>query len=85
MATQARQYGRLEVVLAFVFGCLALASVLWLAFRSDSINDQQFETLRVVLALAGGGVGAVVQAVSTSTSRPAPHLPCPPAALWLCL
>src|SRR4051812_4994474 len=55
-----RQVGKLDIWLAFVFGCLALAAVLWLAFRSDSLNDQQFEILRIVLALAGGGVGAVV-------------------------
>jgi hypothetical protein len=52
--------GRLEIVLAFIFGCVAQAAVLWLAFRSGSLNDQQFEILRIVLALAGGGVGAVV-------------------------
>jgi hypothetical protein len=55
-----RQVTKLDIGLAFVFGCLALAAVLWLAFRSDSLNDQQFEILRIVLALAGGGVGAVI-------------------------
>src|SRR3954466_3607184 len=55
-----RQVGKLDIWLAFVFGCLALAAVLWLAFRSDSLSNQQFEILRIVLALAGGGVGAVV-------------------------
>jgi hypothetical protein len=55
-----RQTGKLEIVLAFVFGCVALAVVLWLAFRSDSLSSQQFEILRIVVALAGGGVGAVV-------------------------
>jgi hypothetical protein len=55
-----RQIGRLEIVLAFVFGCTALAAVLWLTFRSDSLSSQQFELLRIILALAGGGVGAVV-------------------------
>ena len=54
-----RQVGRLEIVLAFLFGCLALAAVLWLAFRSDSLSNQQFEILRIMLALAGAGVGAV--------------------------
>jgi hypothetical protein len=59
--THAGQPGRkLEILLAFTFGCVALAAVLWLAFSKDSMNDQQFEILRIVLALAGGGVGAVV-------------------------
>ncbi len=55
-----RQINRLDIGLAFLFGCLALAAVLWLAFRNDSLSDQQFEILRIVLALAGGGVGAVI-------------------------
>ena len=46
--------------LAFAFGCLALAAVLWLAFRAKTLSEQQFEILRIVLALAGGGVGAVI-------------------------
>jgi hypothetical protein len=59
-AQAGRQGGRLEIVLAFTFGCVALAAVLWLAFRSESLSNEQFEILRIVLALAGGGVGAVV-------------------------
>jgi hypothetical protein len=59
-ARTGRQISRLEIGLAFVFGCLALAAVLWLAFRSDSLNDQQFEIVRIVIALAGSGVGAVI-------------------------
>ena len=51
---------RLEMGLAFAFGCVALAVVLWLAFRAETLNEQQFEILRIVLALAGGGVGAVI-------------------------
>ena len=51
---------RLQMVLAFVFGCAALAVVLWLAFRAETLSEQQFEILRIVLALAGGGVGAVI-------------------------
>ncbi len=51
---------RLEMGLAFVFGCVALATVLWLAFRAETLNEQQFEILRIVLPLAGGGVGAVI-------------------------
>jgi hypothetical protein len=50
----------LETALAFGFGSAALAAVLWLAFRASALTDQQFEILRIVLALAGGGVGAVI-------------------------
>jgi peptidoglycan/LPS O-acetylase OafA/YrhL len=50
----------LEMGLAFVFGCVFLAAVLWLAFRAETVSEQQFEILRIVLALAGGGVGAVI-------------------------
>ncbi len=62
---------RLEMVLAFVFGIVALAVVLWLAFRAETLTEQQFEILRIVLALAGGGVGAVIPGfldVSVKTS-----------------
>jgi hypothetical protein len=48
------------MVLAFLFGCVALAVVLWLAFRGQDLSDQQFEILRTVLALAGGGIAAVI-------------------------
>ena len=51
---------RLEIAAAFAFGCIAIGIVLWLAFRAPTLSDQQFEILRIVLALAGGGVGAVV-------------------------
>ncbi len=51
---------RLELGLAFAFGCVAIGIVLWLAFRAETLNEQQFEILRIVLALAGGGVGAVI-------------------------
>jgi hypothetical protein len=51
---------RLEVVLAFTLGCIALAAVLWLSFRGEALNEQQFEIVRIVLALAGGGVGAMI-------------------------
>ena len=50
----------LQIGLAFLFGCVALGAVLWLAFRAPTLSDQQFEILRIVLALAGGGVGAVI-------------------------
>ena len=51
---------RFEMGWAFTFGCVALATVLWLAFRAETLNEQQFEILRIVLALAGGGIGAVI-------------------------
>jgi hypothetical protein len=51
---------QLELSLAFAFGCIAIGLVLWLAFRGQTLNEQQFEILRIVLALAGGGVGAVI-------------------------
>jgi hypothetical protein len=51
---------RLEIFLAFIFGALAIAAVLWLAFRPQLLTEQQFEILRIVLALAGGGVGAII-------------------------
>jgi hypothetical protein len=51
---------QLEMGLAFVFGCVALATVLWLGFRAETLTEQQFEILRIVFALAGGGVGAVI-------------------------
>src|SRR4051812_16442560 len=54
---------KLDIWLAYVFGCSAVAAVLWLAFRTDNLTDQQFQILRIVLALAGGGVGAVVPGI----------------------
>jgi hypothetical protein len=45
---------------AFLFGCAALGGVLWLAFRGEGLSDQQFAVLRIALALAGGGVAAVI-------------------------
>jgi hypothetical protein len=59
-AKAVQRVSRLEIVLAFLFGCLALAAVLWLAFANTSLTDPQFQILRIVLALAGGGVGAVI-------------------------
>ena len=59
-AVQQAPTRRLEMGLAFAFGCVALGAVLWLAFRGQDLSDQQFEILRIVLALAGGGVGAVI-------------------------
>jgi hypothetical protein len=51
---------RLGIVLAFVFGCVFVAVVLALAFNGGSLDDRQFEILRIVLALAGAGVGGVI-------------------------
>jgi hypothetical protein len=62
-AAQPQPTRRLEMGLAFVFGCVALAAVLWLAFSAETLNQQQFEILRIVLALAGGGIGAVIPGV----------------------
>ncbi|HEY1778831.1 MAG TPA: hypothetical protein VGG79_00020 [Roseiarcus sp.] len=60
MSPQPASTRQLEIGLALLFGCVALAIVLWLAFRAPTLSEQQFEILRVVLALAGGGVGAVI-------------------------
>jgi peptidoglycan/LPS O-acetylase OafA/YrhL len=51
---------RLGIVLAFVFGCIFVAVVLALAFMGSSPDDRRFEILRIVLALAGGGVGGII-------------------------
>ncbi len=59
-ANHTQRPGWLEVALAFLFGCLALVAVLWLAFANASLTGPQFEILRIVLALAGGGVAAVI-------------------------
>jgi hypothetical protein len=51
---------RTEMTLAFAFGCIAIGLVLWLAFRGQTVDEQHFEIIRIVLALAGGGVGAAI-------------------------
>jgi hypothetical protein len=51
---------RLSIVLAFAFGCMFVTVVLALAFMGGSLDDRRFEILRIVLALAGGGVGGVI-------------------------
>lgn len=51
---------RLGIWLAFAFGCVFVAVVLALAFMGNSLDDRRFEILRIVLALAGGGVGGVI-------------------------
>src|SRR5271166_5070632 len=65
---------RLELGLAFAFGCVALAAVLWLAFRAETLSEQQFEILRIVLALAGGGVGAVIPGFLDVSVKPSAKL-----------
>jgi hypothetical protein len=59
-AKAVQRVNRLKIVLAFLFGCFALAAVLWLAFKSASLTEPQFEILRIVLALAGGGICAMI-------------------------
>jgi hypothetical protein len=51
---------RLTIILAFAFGCVFVAVVLALAFMGGSLDDRRFEILRIVLALAGGGVGGLI-------------------------
>ena len=51
---------RLGICLDFAFGCVFVAVVLALAFIDNSLDDRRFEILRIVLALAGGGVGGVI-------------------------
>ena len=61
MSGRAAQRGsRLEVVFAFLFGSVAIAVVLWLAFGTTSLTDPQSHILHTVLALAAGGVAAVL-------------------------
>jgi hypothetical protein len=51
---------RLSIILAFSFGCVFVAVILALAFMGGSLDDRQFEIIRIVLALAGGGVGGMI-------------------------
>ena len=65
----------IEVALAFAFGCVAIGVVLWLAFRSEApLSDQQFELLRIVIALAGGGIGAVLPGLLRVDIEPSARL-----------
>jgi hypothetical protein len=61
-ASAAAQEGerRLGIWLAFAFGCVFVAVILALAFTGNSLDDRRFEVLRIVLALAGGGIGGVI-------------------------
>jgi hypothetical protein len=51
---------RLGTWLAFSFGCVFVAVILALAFAGNTLDDRRFEILRIVLALAGGGIGGVI-------------------------
>jgi 4-amino-4-deoxy-L-arabinose transferase-like glycosyltransferase len=51
---------RLSIWLAFAFGCVCVAVILALTFTGDRLDDRRFEVLRIVLALAGGGIGGVI-------------------------
>jgi hypothetical protein len=51
---------RLGTWLAFGFGCVFVAVILALAFGGNTLDDRRFEILRIVLALAGGGIGGVI-------------------------
>lgn len=61
---------RLGIVLAFAFGCVFVAVVLALAFTGDSLDDRRFEILRIVLALAGAGVGGVIPGLLDLNVKP---------------
>jgi len=60
--TASRRNGenRLGIWLAFGFGCVFVAVILALAFTSNTLDVRRFEILRIVLALAGGGIGGVI-------------------------
>jgi hypothetical protein len=51
---------RLGIWLAFAFGCVFVAVILALAFTGNTLDERRFELLRIVLALAGGGIGGVI-------------------------
>ena len=50
----------LEVLLAFIFGVAFLTALLILVVLIPSPTQQQFEVVRIVLALAAGGVAAMI-------------------------
>jgi len=51
---------RRRSVPAFIFGVISVAVVLALTFLANNLDDRRFEILRIVLALAGGGIGGVI-------------------------
>jgi hypothetical protein len=73
-STQRTPARPIEVGSAFAFGCVALAAVIWLAFRAETLSEQQFEVLRIVLALAGGGIGAVLPGFLDINIKPEANL-----------
>lgn len=51
---------RLALVLAFIFGVVFLGALLVFAIAFPNPTDRQFEIVRIILALAAGGVAAVI-------------------------
>lgn len=51
---------RLQTLLAFGFGVLFVGAILVLATVFPTPTKTQYEVFRIVIALAGGGVGAVI-------------------------
>jgi hypothetical protein len=50
----------LSVTLAFVFGVVFLATLLTLTVAIPNPTEQQFQIFRIVIAIAAGGVAAVI-------------------------
>jgi len=51
---------RLQTVLAFLFGLIFVTAILVLAAVFPTPTKTQYEIFRIVIALAAGGVGAVI-------------------------
>jgi hypothetical protein len=50
----------LSIMLAFIFGVVFVAALLIFVIIIPNPTDQQFEVIRIVLALAAGGIAAVI-------------------------
>jgi hypothetical protein len=50
----------LSMVLAFIFGVVFISALLLFVLIVPNPTDQQFEVIRIVLALAAGGIAAVI-------------------------
>src|SRR5215469_1882246 len=50
----------LQSYLAFAFGCIFIAALLVLAVVFPNPSKAQYEIFRIVIAIAAGGVGAVI-------------------------